>query len=102
MIFRDQIGAPEPPPAEGVGFEPTVPLPVHQLSGLANSATLAPLRLRAEPEMLLRIRPKQAGEEVRLPREHDADRKAGTSCWGPQAVVRMRRIRRLRALSVAN
>ena len=31
--------------AEGVGFEPTVPLPVHQLSGLANSATLAPLRV---------------------------------------------------------
>ena len=38
-----------PPPAEGVGFEPTVPLPVHQLSGLANSATLAPLRVPAEP-----------------------------------------------------
>jgi len=33
-----------------VGFEPTVPLPVHQLSGLANSATLAPLRVPADPE----------------------------------------------------
>ena len=40
--------------AEGVGFEPTVPLPVHQLSGLANSATLAPLRVPAEPGMLPR------------------------------------------------
>ena len=33
-----------------MGFEPTVPLPVHQLSGLANSATLAPLRVAADPE----------------------------------------------------
>ena len=40
--------------AEGVGFEPTVPLPVHQLSGLANSATLAPLRVPAERGMLPR------------------------------------------------
>ena len=44
-------------PAEGVGFEPTVPLPVHQLSGLANSATLAPLRVPAERGMLPRSRP---------------------------------------------
>ena len=43
-----------PPDAEGVGFEPTVPLPVHQLSGLANSATLAPLRVSAERRMLPR------------------------------------------------
>ena len=39
-----------PQPAEGVGFEPTVPLPVHQLSGLANSATLAPLRVLVDRE----------------------------------------------------
>ncbi len=30
--------------AEKVGFEPTVPLPVHHLSRVANSTTLAPLR----------------------------------------------------------
>ncbi len=31
--------------AERVGFEPTVPLLVHELSKLARSATLTPLRV---------------------------------------------------------
>ena len=54
-ICRERIGTPgHPQPAEGVGFEPTVPLPVHQLFGLANSATLAPLRVPAERRMLPR------------------------------------------------
>ena len=44
VISRDLISTRGNQTAEGVGFEPTVPLPVHQLSGLANSATLAPLR----------------------------------------------------------
>ena len=36
-------------PAERVGFEPTVPLLVHELSKLARSATLTPLHFVAFP-----------------------------------------------------